>query len=209
MAVRIQYHLVDMLTYAIDTPAPATIILISGDRDFVYAVSVLRFRRYHVVVIAPGAAHAGLKLRASDVLDWDHDVLGKPLQESHPRHASVDVSSGRSSAMDYEAVPATNRRHSFKDSRPQAQSRSTFPLSPAWSTRADVDAPQNTLRVPVPDGLPTTSHRPPTSRIGSTGSNARRYAPAVTVDTQVLHADSALADSKTNTPISPSLNVRL
>ncbi|KAH9951356.1 NYN domain-containing protein [Amylocystis lapponica] len=69
--------IVDMLTYAIDTPAPATIILISGDRDFVYAVSVLRFRRYRVVLLAPGKTHASLKAQASEVLHWDVDVLGK------------------------------------------------------------------------------------------------------------------------------------
>ncbi|KAI0371739.1 DUF537-domain-containing protein, partial [Pilatotrama ljubarskyi] len=62
--------IVDMLTYAIDNPAPATIVLISGDRDFVYAVSVLRLRRYRVVVVAPYTAHASLKSQASAVLDW-------------------------------------------------------------------------------------------------------------------------------------------
>lgn len=49
--------LVDMLAFAIDNPAPgkqesyakklvATICLISGDRDFVYALSTLRNRKY-------------------------------------------------------------------------------------------------------------------------------------------------------------------
>ncbi|KZT11510.1 uncharacterized protein LAESUDRAFT_642683, partial [Laetiporus sulphureus 93-53] len=62
--------IVDMLTYAIDTPPPATVIIITGDRDFVYAVSVLRLRRYRVVLIAPSLGHNGLKLQASAVLDW-------------------------------------------------------------------------------------------------------------------------------------------
>ncbi|PSR88881.1 hypothetical protein PHLCEN_2v5030 [Hermanssonia centrifuga] len=62
-----------------DTPAPATIILITGDRDFVYAVSILRLRRYNVVVLAPKLSHEGLRTRASEVIDWDYKVLGKAM----------------------------------------------------------------------------------------------------------------------------------
>ncbi|GBE82453.1 hypothetical protein SCP_0408370 [Sparassis crispa] len=75
--------MVDMLTYAIDTPAPATLLLITGDRDFVYAVSVLRLRRYRVVLVAPNATHASLKSQASEVLDWDCDILGKAGKDAH------------------------------------------------------------------------------------------------------------------------------
>jgi len=49
--------LVDMMAHAIDHPAPGTIMLISGDRDFVYAVSTLRLRRYRVIVIASLQIH--------------------------------------------------------------------------------------------------------------------------------------------------------
>lgn len=66
-----------MLTYAIDTPAPSTLVVISGDRDFVYAISVLRWRRYSVVLVAPNSAHASLRSQASVILDWEADVLGK------------------------------------------------------------------------------------------------------------------------------------
>lgn len=69
--------LVDMLAYAIDNQAPTTIILITGDRDFAYAVSVLRLRRYHVVVIAPPIIHISLKSQASVLIDWSRDILGK------------------------------------------------------------------------------------------------------------------------------------
>ncbi|KAF9533387.1 hypothetical protein CPB83DRAFT_471557 [Crepidotus variabilis] len=33
--------IVDMLAYAIDTPSPATVVIITGDRDFAYALSIL------------------------------------------------------------------------------------------------------------------------------------------------------------------------
>ncbi|KAF7359554.1 hypothetical protein MSAN_01298500 [Mycena sanguinolenta] len=73
-----QMIMVDMLAYAMDHPAPATLILISGDRDFAYAVSILRLRRYDVVVISlplPGA-HISLKSQASVYLDWNAEVMG-------------------------------------------------------------------------------------------------------------------------------------
>lgn len=66
-----------MLAYAIDNQTPATIILISGDRDFAYAVSILRLRNYCVVIVAPPITHASLKSQASILVDWNHDILGK------------------------------------------------------------------------------------------------------------------------------------
>ncbi|KZT28244.1 hypothetical protein NEOLEDRAFT_1175994 [Neolentinus lepideus HHB14362 ss-1] len=69
--------IVDMLIFAMDHPPPATIILISGDSDFEYAVSTLRMRGYYIVLIAPKAVSASLESVASLVLHWDSDVLGK------------------------------------------------------------------------------------------------------------------------------------
>jgi NYN domain len=66
-----------MLAYAIDNQAPATIVLISGDRDFAYAVSILRLRNYRVVVVAPPIIHASLKSQASILVDWNCDILAK------------------------------------------------------------------------------------------------------------------------------------
>ncbi|GLB35323.1 putative NYN domain containing protein [Lyophyllum shimeji] len=68
--------LVDMLAYAIDNSAPSTIVLISGDRDFAYAVSILRLRRYRVVIVSLPGVHTSLKVQASLCLDWNNDVLG-------------------------------------------------------------------------------------------------------------------------------------
>ncbi|KAH8117424.1 limkain-b1-type NYN domain-containing protein, partial [Phellopilus nigrolimitatus] len=63
--------LVDMLAFAIDSPAPATIVLITGDRDFAYAVAILRFRGYEVIIIAPSSiAHLSLKSQACRLYDW-------------------------------------------------------------------------------------------------------------------------------------------
>ncbi|KZT28232.1 hypothetical protein NEOLEDRAFT_1058918, partial [Neolentinus lepideus HHB14362 ss-1] len=62
--------IVDMLIFALDQPAPATVILISGDRDFAYAASTLRLRGYDVVLIAPKSTSTSIKSAASHVLDW-------------------------------------------------------------------------------------------------------------------------------------------
>lgn len=80
-----------MLTYAIDNPAPATIVLISGDRDFVYAISVLRLRKYRVVIVAPKTAHTSLKCQASVVLDWDTDIMRKTTVRTQTLEASRGV----------------------------------------------------------------------------------------------------------------------
>ncbi|KAG6876075.1 hypothetical protein C0992_001037 [Termitomyces sp. T32_za158] len=87
---------VEMFTYAIDNPEPSlsTIILISGDRNFAYAMSTLRMRGYRIVLISPNTVHASLKAQASDCLDWYLDVL----------HAHRRVSQGDASV---EQVPET------------------------------------------------------------------------------------------------------
>ncbi|OSD02824.1 hypothetical protein PYCCODRAFT_309673 [Trametes coccinea BRFM310] len=117
--------IVDMLTYAIDNPAPATIILISGDRDFVYAVSVLRLRRYRVVVVAPFTAHDSLKSQATAVLDWQADIMRKTTTRSQAPEAYqalADDAQQRSprrpplttGAALPQATPRSNRRASFR-----------------------------------------------------------------------------------------------
>lgn len=212
--------IVDMLTYAIDTPAPATIILISGDRDFVYAVSILRFRRYNVVVIAPPTAHSSLKSGASDILDWDRDVLGKPLRDRHARHVSADVPSSRDQWPELDTgirgyavqspngpisnptVPKSNRRHSC-NARPSA-------LPPAiYSQGAASDAAPATLRVPVPHSSPPTPHHhAQTLRQDAPGPfPALRGTPnALHVDSNVRQSDPNVAASNANTPISPGMS---
>ena len=119
-----------MLTYAIDNPAPATIVLISGDRDFVYAVSVLRLRRYRVVLVAPNTAHASLKSQATTVLDWETDIMRKTTMR--PRapettHAASDETlqqrSSRRPSLSFggplpQPAPRSARRPSFKVNTP-------------------------------------------------------------------------------------------
>jgi len=86
--------LVDMMAFAMDNPAPATIVLISGDRDFVHAVAQLRLRRYQVVIIAPPHnMHSSLRMQASEFYDWCQDILPLEMRtttpsSNHSRNAS-------------------------------------------------------------------------------------------------------------------------
>ena len=72
------------MAHAIDNPAPSTIVLITGDRDFVYAVSILSLRNHKVVLIAPRNSHDGLKAQADSVYDWPDDFLTPTLSHSFP-----------------------------------------------------------------------------------------------------------------------------
>ena len=67
-----------MLAYAIDTPAPSTIVLVSGDRDFAYALSILNLRRYRTVLVTLPNAHTSLTFQASICFDWFKDIVNPP-----------------------------------------------------------------------------------------------------------------------------------
>ena len=65
-----------MLAFAVDHPASATIILISGDRDYAYAVSTLKLRKYQVILVVPSPQSSlCLQCQASLVIDWGAAVL--------------------------------------------------------------------------------------------------------------------------------------
>ncbi|KAF9072450.1 NYN domain-containing protein [Rhodocollybia butyracea] len=73
-----QMIIVDMLTFAMDNLANSsstTILIISGDKDFAYALSVLRLRMYNVVVVAPSTSHQSLRAQVSKFLDWSASIL--------------------------------------------------------------------------------------------------------------------------------------
>ena len=81
-----------------DNPAPATIVLISGDRDFAYLLSTTRWRKYNVVLITNSSmTHESLTAPASLVYDWQSDILktrpaSKPLSHRSRREASTSIS---------------------------------------------------------------------------------------------------------------------
>ncbi|KAJ4849882.1 hypothetical protein Tsubulata_034684 [Turnera subulata] len=70
--------LVDMLFWAVDNPAPANILLISGDRDFSNALHQLRMRRYNILLAQPLKASAPLVAAAKSVWLWTSLSAGGP-----------------------------------------------------------------------------------------------------------------------------------
>ena len=213
-----------MLTCAIDTPAPATIILISGDRDFVYAVSVLRLRQYHVVVVAPSTAHSTLRSRASIVHDWDGEVLRRSPPSG--THAGFDGAMGRSwadgegmfprpihhTSVSSEALPRSNRRHSFRENGRY----SPLTTTPSKPTRRDGGIPltPDSLRVPLSSAFVFPS---PTDRDVRAGRSAKGSEIDCAINENTRGSVSTPLDVPTSlpldtnllSPISPARHVRL
>ena len=77
-----------------DTPPPATVILISGDRDFAYLLSTVRWRKYGVVLISNSfMTHESLTVQASAVYDWKSDILKTRPSSKPPLLGSHTLSS--------------------------------------------------------------------------------------------------------------------
>ena len=79
-----------MLAFAFDSPPPTTIILISGDRDYTYAISTIRMRGHRVVLIMPTTKTPENLKRNVDVALYWKDVLEWPGQATFPAPARID-----------------------------------------------------------------------------------------------------------------------
>ncbi|CAJ1977881.1 unnamed protein product [Sphenostylis stenocarpa] len=78
--------IVHMLFWAVDNPAPANYLLISGDRDFSNPLHQLRLRRYNILLAQPQKASAPLVAAAKSVWLWTSLLAGGPPlmnDESH------------------------------------------------------------------------------------------------------------------------------
>ncbi|KAL8150332.1 hypothetical protein V2J09_020140 [Rumex salicifolius] len=75
--------LVDMLFWAFENHAPATYLLISGDRDFANALHQLRMKGYNILLAQPNKASAALKSAAKSVWLWSSLVTGgSPIEKN-------------------------------------------------------------------------------------------------------------------------------
>ncbi|XP_031497816.1 uncharacterized protein LOC116262510 [Nymphaea colorata] len=74
--------LVDMLFWAVDNPAPANYLLISGDRDFSNALHQLRMRRYNILLAQPQNVSAPLVAAAKTVWLWTSLLAGGPALQN-------------------------------------------------------------------------------------------------------------------------------
>ncbi|KAL0563605.1 hypothetical protein V5O48_018459 [Marasmius crinis-equi] len=107
--------IVDMLTYAIDNDSEGlTMILISGDRDFAYPISVLRLRMYQVVLISPSipCSHLSLRAQASACLDWNAVILANLADDRTTVFVESSTDTPRSTPSTVVPLPCDNNTRS-------------------------------------------------------------------------------------------------
>nr|GMD03513.1 Meiosis arrest female protein [Ipomoea batatas] len=99
--------LVDMLFWAVDNPAPANYLLISGDRDFSNALHQLRMRRYNILLAQPQKASAALVAAAKTVWLWTSLSAGGPPLTNSESKQFVNSSYGNFSSCDTPLLPVS------------------------------------------------------------------------------------------------------
>ncbi|XVE77494.1 hypothetical protein DITRI_Ditri13aG0067200 [Diplodiscus trichospermus] len=97
--------LVDMLFWAVDNPAPANYLLISGDRDFSNALHQLRMRRYNILLAQPLKASAPLVAAAKSVWLWMSLSAGGPPLSSGESSKLANGHNSFNSEMLYNPIP--------------------------------------------------------------------------------------------------------
>lgn len=99
--------LVDMLFWAVDNPAPANYMLISGDRDFSNALHQLRLRRYNVLLARP-AQHVSAPLigAAKSIWLWANLARGEPALQNSLQDSEKTEQKGNSNVSN--DVPKTD-----------------------------------------------------------------------------------------------------
>ncbi|KAI3445478.1 hypothetical protein Pfo_002143 [Paulownia fortunei] len=111
--------LVDMLFWAVDNPAPANYLLISGDRDFSNALHQLRMRRYNILLAQPQKASAPLIAAAKSVWLWTSLSAGGPALSNVESAQFLNNSRGclsGSESLLTESTQATQTVDSFHES---------------------------------------------------------------------------------------------
>lgn len=134
------------MAFVIDNPAPATIILITDDRNFVYPVSILRMRRYRVVLISPASLHTSLKQQASTVLDWDQIVRKQvPSADAVTTDLKGNAPWNNVPAITPEENTKHSRGNSFPDGRPVSKKQSTHTHSTSTNFGNGYDVATNRM----------------------------------------------------------------
>jgi hypothetical protein len=107
--------LVDMLLWAVDNPAPANYLLISGDRDFSNALHQLRMRRYNVLLAQPFCASAPLTAAAKFVWSWPVLIAGGP-----PRNNLTNQNPNFSNKLIYQPKVPNSIQESVQIQKPES-----------------------------------------------------------------------------------------
>ncbi|CAH2063114.1 unnamed protein product [Thlaspi arvense] len=109
--------LVNMFCWALDNPAPANFMLISGDRDFSDALHQLRLRRYNVLLAQPRKASVPLVHAAKTVWLWTSlSAGGNPLSRAESLQLIANATPTASGSTQ-ECVPSSQPLDSNPDTR--------------------------------------------------------------------------------------------
>ncbi|TFK42909.1 NYN domain-containing protein [Crucibulum laeve] len=115
--------MIDMIAHAMDHAYPQTFLVITSDKDFAYAIGVLRLRRYRVVVLSSALTHASLSSQASVSMDWSKEGLdletNEAAQPSSPpengRSKSFSLRSRADSTAEHPAGPSGLKRREMQE----------------------------------------------------------------------------------------------
>ncbi|KAE9384215.1 hypothetical protein BT96DRAFT_982351 [Gymnopus androsaceus JB14] len=215
-----QMIIADMLSFAMDNPtnpSNTTIFLISGDRDFAYALSVLRLRRYNVVVMAPSVVHPSLRAQASRFFEWSISILGVNGRDDNPSQSarsrpctcgdviSPSLSTTTSSLSSSGSRSSNNSKDDSKLLRSPSKSHVSAP-SPAVMPSSAVPAgpPPSTSSSSSLSRVPKTESSPPGYSSITAHPSSSTLQPSPTSSPQsviILTNDTKLLAP---TPVSPS-----
>ncbi|XP_050238779.1 uncharacterized protein LOC126688201 [Mercurialis annua] len=145
--------LVDMLFWAVDNPAPANYLLISGDRDFSNCLHQLRMRRYNILLAQPQKASAALIAAAKTVWLWSSlHAGGAPLTSGESTQlANVSSTSNVLSSQSRYSEPIQNTESGF------LRNTKSFTNVNVGNTQMKGNYVQNSLNQP---GVSRTSSAP-------------------------------------------------
>jgi NYN domain len=201
-----------MLAYAIDNQAPSTILLISGDHDFAYALSILRLRRYRIVLITLSNAHPSFRVQESPCFDWVSDVL-EPVDPTLSRQPSPRQ--GKTSLPTHDKFYSDFKLNSHNPSRHQ-ESYDEKAASNVESMNQDASRPKEDYRTPLnhdarddllPPDLNDQSKRQ--STVASVASSALRNGPetsARAIYSPVASSCPTYLNGDTETPLTMTSN---
>ncbi|KAJ7977810.1 Meiosis arrest female protein 1 [Quillaja saponaria] len=121
--------LVDMLFWAVDNPAPANYLLISGDRDFSNALHQLRLRKYNILLAQPQKASVPLIAAAKSVWLWTSLLAGgMPLSNSESQQLGNNSLMSSSDTLHIPVSSATQiKQHANSYSQTPHMGNQKFP----------------------------------------------------------------------------------
>lgn len=169
---------VDMLTHATDHPPPTTLLVIAGNSDFSYAISILRLRRYDVVLVCP-KEQVDQHSQASLYLDWFNDILGyhpgvvndAPQAPCHTRRSRTSTNA-TTATVPHSVSPSQDRNTlSTAGSDPSSSSLPSHLPRPPTSRDSPIHQPEFTDDWNEDDSLPPVELVPPSPPLDSKHKN--------------------------------------